>query len=68
MDKQNEMMMARRKSKRQAKFEDSADVAKKLLAEAEANDLSHKTAHEQEKNKQGDMVCDSFLFQSITYK
>ena len=56
MEKQNEMMMARRRSKKQAKFEDHSNIAKRLLEEAEANETSHKSAHQQEKDKQGNMV------------
>lgn len=58
MEKQNEMMLARRRSKKQARFEDGMSIAKRLLEEAEANDTSHKTAHEQEKDNQSDLVGD----------
>lgn len=57
MEKQNEMIKARRKSRRKARFEESANVAKQLLEEAEANKASHTQAHQETKNKQEDLVC-----------
>ena len=57
MERQNEMIKARRKSKRRARFEESANVARQLLEEAEANKASHTQAHQQVKNQQEDLVC-----------
>jgi len=56
MEKQNEMIKARRKSRRKARFEESANVAKQLLEEAEANKASHTQAHQETKNKQEDLM------------
>lgn len=56
MEKQNDMMLARRRNRKKARFEDSCSIAKRLLEESAANDTLHQTAHEEDKNKQGDMV------------
>jgi len=56
MKKQNEMMMARRKAHRQARFEDTSNFARQLLEESEANKVLHATAEQEDKDNQGDLV------------
>ncbi|XP_067933562.1 trichohyalin-like [Watersipora subatra] len=58
MERQNEMMLERRRAKKQARFAEDVSVAKRLLEEATANDLSHKNAHEQEQGRQGDLMSE----------
>ncbi|KAF6016774.1 hypothetical protein EB796_024907 [Bugula neritina] len=56
MKKQNEMMMARRKAHRQARFEDTTNFARQLLEESEANKALHATAEQEDKDNQGDLM------------
>lgn len=60
MNKQNEMMMARRKSRKQARFDEEVNTARELIKMAAENSVNQQTAQDEEKNKQGDLVSVKF--------
>lgn len=65
MDKQNEMILSRRKAKKVARFEDDINTVRQLLNEAEANQALHVSAVEETKTQQDQMVSQSL---SVTLK
>lgn len=57
MDKQHELIMARRRSRKQAKLDSEYSMARQLLNEAEQQERSHSAALVESRSQQDDMVC-----------
>lgn len=66
MDKQNELIMARRRSRKQAKLENEYSMARQLLEEAEQHNRSHSAAIVETRSQQDDLVCTTTYVQLRT--